>query len=413
MSYRVAVVYGSPAGQGGLGLQAASVIAGLARAGHRVTALGPGSARVWPLADPSCASVEWIDSGPPLPRWSVKYTPLRWRAGAIGHLAGLRVGRWAVEQIARARPDVCYVFTEVGLDVLSWCKERGIPTVLDNPNGHLAGFRQVYEQEWARWCGGRYSGHPTARMVARVEREYAMADRIRVSSEWAKASMVARGVSPAKITVVDQPMDLQRFVPPAKRTPDPSKLRLLFVGSVDVRKGVFHLLRAMRAARTPTSLHVVGATGSRKCARVFAEESKGLTVRSAAGDPVPGYSTADVLVLPSLEDGFGFVVSEAMACGLPVIVTDQCGSGEWVRKAEAGWVVPAGDTSALVKALEEAAAQRSSLQEMGARARTYVEVRAGARAFTALASFVEGAFGASPRPTASSSTASSSSARRS
>jgi glycosyltransferase involved in cell wall biosynthesis len=93
----------------------------------------------------------------------------------------------------------------------------------------------------------------------------------------------------------------------------------------------------------------------------------------APGDPLPAYSWAEVFVLPSLEDGFGFVVAEAMACGLPVLVTDCCGAAGLVRHAESGWIIKAGSVDALRDALEQAARRRSELAAMGLQARTDIE----------------------------------------
>ncbi len=62
------------------------------------------------------------------------------------------------------------------------------------------------------------------------------------------------------------------------------------------------------------------------------------------------FADADILVLPTLSDGFGMVVLEAMAHGLPVIVSDQAGAAEAVT-GENGLVVPAGDAAALCEAL--------------------------------------------------------------
>jgi glycosyltransferase involved in cell wall biosynthesis len=167
-------------------------------------------------------------------------------------------------------------------------------------------------------------------------------------------------------------------------------LRAVFVGSMDVRKGVLRLLRAARTARlrAPLRITLVGGTGSRAMHAALRREASGLDVTMAPGDPVPAYHVADLFVLPTLEDGFGFVVAEAMACELPVVVTDQSGASEWVREAEAGWVVPAADEMALGSALDNAMANKSQLAAMGVRGRQYVEVRAGARCFAALGALV-------------------------
>ena len=100
-----------------------------------------------------------------------------------------------------------------------------------------------------------------------------------------------------------------------------------------------------------------------------------MDVALAVGDPIPAYHRAELFVLPSLEDGFGFVAAEAMACGIPVVVTDQCGAAEWVTAGENGWVVPAGNVDALADVLETAIVRRTDLAEMGRHARQAIDAR--------------------------------------
>src|SRR5262249_39961282 len=144
----------------------------------------------------------------------------------------------------------------------------------------------------------------------------------------------------------------------------------------DVRKGFAHLLRAVRAVgANRVHVQLVGATGDRGSRRLLASERAGLTVEVAPGDPVPGYHRADLFVLPSLEDGFGFVAAEAMACGLPVVVTDQCGASDWVTHGETGWVLPAGADEALAGVFHWSLADRTRLVEMGRASRHSIEAR--------------------------------------
>jgi glycosyltransferase involved in cell wall biosynthesis len=251
--------------------------------------------------------------------------------------------------------------------------------VLDSPNGHIRNFRRVYEREAEHWLSRRYIGHPSPAMVERVEEEYRRAERIRVSSEWAKASLVAGGVPASKVQVLRQPVDLTRFRPPALRPPQEGPLRLCFVGSLDLRKGFVYLLRAMKQLGAGhAELQMVGATGSRGCRLLLETERKDLQVSVAAGDPVGALHRAEVFVLPTLEDGWGFAATEAMACGLPIVVTDQCGAAEWVRNGETGWVVPAGNVDALAGAIEQALRKRPELFAMGDLARADTEQRANA-----------------------------------
>ena len=356
-------------------------------------AIGPGMTSGWPIAEVR-ASIDLVAiDARPLRGRRVGWTPLRWRSGLVQWVNDVAMGREAARRLDEARPDLVYAFTQIGEESLAWARARGVPSVVDNPNGAIRGFARVYEEEWPKWCGGTYRGHPTRPMIARVEREYALAGRVRVSSQWAKDSMVTTGVSEARVGVVNQPLDLARFTrgdasPPGAHD---GPLRLVFAGAFDVRKGLLPLLRAMRAAGAPTKLVALGGTGGRAMARALAREREGLDVTVAPGDPVPAYRAADLFVLPTLEDGFGFVVAEAMACGVPVVVTDQAGAAEWVARAEAGWVVRAGDVGAIAAALDDASARRAELAAMGERGRAYVEKRAAPEAcFEALREFVWG-----------------------
>jgi glycosyltransferase involved in cell wall biosynthesis len=368
------VVYATTAGVGGLGLQAATAVVGLATAGP-VVALGTGrAAGAMPGLD--SPAIAWESSPPQRLSWFTRQVVRRLRPGRLVLAHDRHVGVWAAGRLADVRPGLVYTFTQVGLEALEWAKRHGVPTVLDNPNGHIRGFAEAYRTEWARWVGGTYRAHPTDEMIARVEREYELADRIRVSSGWARQSMVGRGVPADKVFLCPQPPDLIRFRPPTERRPASGPLRVVYVGSLDLRKGFVYLLRATRLVGPGrVRVELVGGTGDRGSKRLLARERIGLDVTVAPGDPVPAYHRAELFVLPSLEDGFGFVAAEAMACGLPVVLTDQCGAAEWVRPGDTGWVIPAGSAESLAAVFEQALANRERLAEMGRAARLAVEAR--------------------------------------
>lgn len=385
-----AVVYPSRAGLGGLGLQAATAIASLDLAGP-VVAFGPGQTADWPLDCPRPSRVTWIDSPPFAYSWLDRKIVSRLRPGRVVFKHNRWLGQWARHQLdlLRPAPESVYAFVQVGFEALEWAKARGIPTILDNPNGHIRGFAQVYRDESKKWLGTTYHGHPTRAMVERVEREYELADRIRVSSSWAKASMVAYGVPADKIFICRQPVNRVRFTPPANRLPAEGPLRVVYVGSLDLRKGFVYMFRAGRTVGAERiSFELVGGTVDRGSKRVAARGRAGLNVRFNPGDPVAAYQRAEIFVLPSLEDGFGFVVAEAMACGLPVVVTDQCGAAEWVKPGATGWVIPAGDADALARVFEDAITRRTELPAMGQAARQAIEAQDSRQPFQLLANFL-------------------------
>ena len=376
---RIAVISGTAPGIGGLGHSVSAGITGCAKAARDVFAFGPAgpAAQSWSL--PGLAPrVNWSTWPNSVQPWMVNYTWLRWRQGEAVLMHDRRIGRWAAAEVKRVRPHCCYLFTQVALETLQWCKKEGIPTILDNPNGHIRNFQQICETESRRWCGTKFRGHPTNAMSDRVEAEYELADHIRVYSEWGKASMMRYGVPEEKIQVLGQTVNLDRFCPPSTPPAQDGALRVCYVGSLDLRKGFVYLLRAVRAIGAKRiRLRIVGATGDRHCAALLEREREGLAVEIAPGNALPVYQESEVLVIPTLEDGLPFVLVEGLACGLPTIVTNQAGASECVRHGESGWVIPPGDVHALASALEDALKRRAELAAMGQRARAAVENYAG------------------------------------
>ena len=303
-----------------------------------------------------------------------RFSHYRWQKGRIALREFTRIGRWAAEEVARLNPDICYVFTHVGLETLIWAKSRGVPALLDSGMGHIANVREVLEREHRRWFRGGYRGDPIPETVARIENEYALADRIRATSPWMKQSFVARGIDPGQVKTVGLPIDLAGWVPPDKHLPTDGPLRVLYVGSLDLRKGFLHLLNALgKIGSESARLEIVGSTGTREMKNLLRQATADLPVKMGHGNPLSAYQRAEVFVSPSLEDGFGFAIAEAMACGLPVIATDQCGAAELIRPGINGWIVPAGNAEALAGALRDAMASRPRLREMGRAARAEVE----------------------------------------
>jgi glycosyltransferase involved in cell wall biosynthesis len=375
--HRTAVVYGTLAGIGGLGHSVAAGIGAVSRAGKEVFALGPGAAVPWALSG-GLPDITWIKSPPVIHPWAARYTWLRWRHGLLAELRDRRLGTWAGEEMTRLRPDSCYLFTQVALETLRWCRREGVPTSLDNPNGHIRNFHEVVERESERWFGKKSPEHPSTGMVERVEEEYYLADRIRVYSEWGKASMLKYGVPAEKVHVLHQTVNLDRFHPPSERPSSNGPLRVCYVGSVDLRKGFVYLLQAIRAIGPhQIKLRIVGATGDRDCARLLARESADLDIEVTPGQSFPVYQQSELLVIPTLEDGLPFVLVEGLACGLPVIVTREAGAAECVRPGHTGWVVPAGDVEAMAGALQQAMERREDLWGMGQLGRADVEQYAG------------------------------------
>jgi glycosyltransferase involved in cell wall biosynthesis len=173
-----------------------------------------------------------------------------------------------------------------------------------------------------------------------------------VNSEYTRQSFLEAGVAERKLRRRRLDVD-SRFVSPAGK-PRMRGLRIVYVGGLTVAKGVPVLIDAFSRLADPNAqLTLVGGSGSRGMSRYLkAALLADGRIFVAPGDPLPHLQAADVCVHPSWSDGFGYGPAEALACGVPVIVTEDTGMKELVREGENGWVVPTGSVQAIVERLE-------------------------------------------------------------
>jgi glycosyltransferase involved in cell wall biosynthesis len=152
---------------------------------------------------------------------------------------------------------------------------------------------------------------------------------------------------------------------------------VLFLSRIDPKKGLDLLLRALAAVKAkgmPLAL-VIAGTGEQEFEAALRREARALGVDEDivwAGfvdgrEKLAALADADLFVLPSRSENFAVSVVEAMACGLPVVISDQIGIHREVAAAGAGVIVPCG-TDELADALARLSADPQARREHGARA---------------------------------------------
>lgn len=239
-------------------------------------------------------------------------------------------------------------------------------------NSHVDYLVRALEQEY-RLLGVRESSFIHPRMQRRMKQEIEMADVIRVPSVFAKASFVDAGVDPEKVVVLPLAVDLRHFRSVHRK--DDNTFRVLAVASFDPRKGVVYLLRAFEDLKIANSeVVLIGATGSRWGRRTlesFAhsiESLKVLQMDVTSESVSKSYGMASVFVHPAIEDGFGLVILQAMACGIPVIATRQSGASELITHGENGFIVEARRPDQIRDFVRLLAYDRDLRDQMGKRA---------------------------------------------
>lgn len=308
------------------------------------------------------------------PRWS-RFAPLpelgvrlrRRDAVQLAYLAASRIGARRIapvlahlskchldrSSLAPARnSSVFLAYNGCGLGTMRAL--RGSPTVrvIEVVNSHVEHQEQLLKEEYAR-CGAGYTPVYAPELKRRLA-EYEEADYILCPSEFVRRSFLARGFAPGKILKniygVSPPCEPARPAATAK----PRSLRILFVGTISIRKGVRYLVEAFRKVRVPgKELWLVGPpsapTGLENILLPegvsFRGVLKGEALRAA-------YQGADIFVLPSVEEGMALVMGEAMGNGLPVIATTNTGADDLYTDGVEGFIVPAGNADMLADKIQ-------------------------------------------------------------
>lgn len=261
------------------------------------------------------------------------------------------------------------------LEALQNCRERNIPCAVDHGSFHMQASKLILQEE-ARRLGIRGAMSIASDWVIEKQaQEYEWADRIYLLSSAARDSFVRFGVPQEKIFINPCGVDLGAFCPGPKRD---NVFRVIQVGGVSLRKGVVTALSAFADFKvTDAQMWFVG--GTLEGSEIEAVAKKFLSSRVRFIKPVPQfqlndfYQQSSVFVLASLEDGFGMVVAQAMACGLPVIVTENVGARDLVQDGVNGFVVPVGSPEAITERLRYLYEQPERCREMGEQARKTVE----------------------------------------
>lgn len=205
----------------------------------------------------------------------------------------------------------------------------------------------------------------------RLDDEIALADAVLVGSTYAADSFVAEGIPRSRMKVIPYGVDLRTFAPPnaeerASRARD--GFQAIFTGQMTQRKGLSYLFEGWRRfARPDAHLTIVGQTVGDPRALAPHESLFRHVPHQSRPELARHYRASDVFVFPTLVEGMPLVVLEAMACGLPVIVTAN-GPADIVRDGIDGFVIPARDSDAIAEKLETLYRDPDLREQMGANA---------------------------------------------
>lgn len=272
--------------------------------------------------------------------------------------------------------DAVYAYEDVAATTFEAAKQKGIWCLYDLPIPFYRTSRDIQAEEAKLFpelaTNLKVIQEPDWKL-ARKEREIELADHVFVASSMTKKSLLDVGIKEEKISTIPYGAPIDYFHPQPK-----SELKrdwkALFVGRVGLRKGVHYLLKAWQELQLPKAELLL--LGVNEFPNSYLQQDWG-KVRHLNSVPhhtlEDYYNSADVFVFPSLVEGFGLVLLEAMACGIPIITTPNTAAPDIITDGVEGFIIPIRDTQALKEKLAWCYAHPQQLKQMGKAARKKAE----------------------------------------
>lgn len=285
----------------------------------------------------------------------------------------------SLKKVADEGSDAIYAYEDGALFSFLEAKRLHFKCLYDLPIGYWRAAKRLLEVEnerWPEWKATLTGLEDSAEKLGRKDEELRLADKIFVASHFTANTLKDYPGKLAPIEIIPYafpPVAMSRSYDTASTS---KPLKLLFVGGLSQRKGIADLFAVAENLKTRVELTVVGKKSSDECPALDAALKKHHWIPSLPHQEILVLMKAhDVLVFPSLFEGFGLVITEAMSQGTPVITTDRTAGPDLIKHGENGWIIEAGSTNALQAAIEELLQKPNVVAEVGREAMKTAEKR--------------------------------------
>lgn len=264
--------------------------------------------------------------------------------------------------------DIIHLWSQGALQTIKTAARLGIPTALERPNAHTRFAYEVVEQECRRLGVALPANHEHAYNAANLqleEAEFEQADYLLCPSDFVVQTYLDLGFKPEKLVRHIYGYDPQTYYPSPQPRPERQGLRMLFVGVCAVRKGLHFALDAWLNSPAHSYGEFLIAGGflpdyhAKLRVQLAHPSVKVLGHRTDVADLM---RSSDMLVLPSIEEGFGLVCTEAMGSGCVPLVSTAC--TDLCRHMENALVHPVADVDCLTRHITQLHENRDLLAQL-------------------------------------------------
>ena len=295
------------------------------------------------------------------------------RVAKIMHWRNRRFDKSVAASLRLHPPDLVIGQDTSALATIRAAKSSGTISLLHQMIGHLAIGERILREEAVlqpAWADSLHADAP-AWLIEQCRSEALEADHVVASSDYVRNTLIQIGTPEHRIHWLPYGVNTERFRPAATSRPK-GRFQLLYVGQISQRKGLSYLLEAVKQIGDPSIELVLvgGIVGAGK--GLVAYDGLYRHVRNVPHHEVIAlFQGADAFVYPSLHEGSALAIYEALACGLPVITTENAGSV--VRNGIEGAIVPIRDVDALAAQILTLRDDAGLRQDMARAARARAE----------------------------------------
>lgn len=258
--------------------------------------------------------------------------------------------RWVLSQLSPGD----HMISSYGYanDCFRWVRQQGGCTFVDAGNSHIDNFWEIMVEEHRRWKCPLPPVSPFWRRRSQEMLEHV--DYVLSPSTWVTNSFLERGFREEQIIPLAYPVDLSCFSPDREPRPRNRPLTVICTGQISLRKGTPYLLEAFRIIlKSEPKARLLLTADIATAMRPILGKYSDLPIDWAPALPHPALAarlrSADVFVLPSLEEGLARTACEALACGLPAVLTTHTGANDLIRPGIDGEIVPIRDAAAIAE----------------------------------------------------------------
>lgn len=294
-----------------------------------------------------------------------KYKGIKLTGSSINKMLAYDVAKYVKDNYIDI--DAIYGFPFGSEPIFYEAKKHNIKCFYEQTTGYYKSLKEITNKEKEKnpdWANTITIYEEPQEILDKLDRELSMADAIIVASSYIKKTLTAYGYNENKIKII--PYGYPKISPKVEKGENcDDKLKLLFAGNISQLKGLSYLFKSIEGLEDQVELTLVGSKTNNLSAKMNAALSQHNYLGSLSHELLlEEMHKADILVFPSLCDGFGMVVTEAMSQGTPVIASENSCGPDLIKHGVNGWLVPIQNSEAIRKIIMDVIFEPSSLKRI-------------------------------------------------